>query len=154
MNHHSLARRIVVSVAMVLVVAFSALQFNQAQAQTEVVQPAVTIDQLAGTWFATLSGVTGCGTSTLVATFTLDATGNGTQTSSVEHTAGCGNINQSGQTVQVQILIKNGSGFIAFGCGPGCGFGFRFQLSRNLEMFNLGPQSVPGNYLAGVAVRR
>ncbi|MCU1301108.1 MAG: hypothetical protein JWQ87_1392 [Candidatus Sulfotelmatobacter sp.] len=154
MNRRSYATRIVASVAMVLVLALSALQLNQAQAQASAAQPSVTIAQLAGTWYATLSGVTGCGTTTLAITFKLDATGNGTQSSSTEHTAACGDINLAGQSAQVQTLNPNGSGFIAFGCGSGCGFGFNFQLSRNLQMFDLSPESVSGNYLAGVAVRR
>jgi hypothetical protein len=112
------------------------------------------IRELRGTWFATLSGVTGCGVSTLVTTFTLDASGNGTQVSSIEHTAACGDIDQSGLLAQVQAFHTDGSGFIAFGCGQGCGFGFTIQVSRNRDVFNLGPQSVPGNYLAGVAVRK
>src|SRR3954466_3353355 len=126
----------------------------QEEAATRPVVPTVTIRQLKGTWFATLSGVTGCGTTTYVATFTLDATGNGTQTSATEHTAGCGDIDQSGQSAQVQSLSSNGSGFVALGCGVGCGFGFNIQVSRDHNSFNMGPQPVTGNYLAGISLRR
>jgi hypothetical protein len=115
----------------------------------------ITVSQLAGTWVATFSGLTGCGDTTLTATFTLDSTGNGTQTSSTEHTAGCGDINLAGQTVQIQSLNSVGSGFIAFACGTGCGFGFNMQVLRpSLTGFNMGPQSVSGNFLAGVAFRQ
>jgi hypothetical protein len=124
-----------------------------AQRAAKVAAP-ISISQLQGTWTASLSGVTGCGTSTLQTTFTLDATGNGTQKSAVLHTAGCGDVNESGQPVQIQSLSSNGNGFIALGCGSGCGFGFDIQVSRNIQVFNMGAQTVPGNYLAGVAVRR
>ena len=127
------------------------------QAQQEVESPAATpiaIADMRGTWFATLSGLTGCGVTTLVTTFTLDEKGNGTQISAIEHTAGCGDLDQSGQIAQMQKLNSNGSGFIALGCGEGCGFGFHIQVSRSHNFFNMGPQPVPGNYLAGVAIRR
>jgi hypothetical protein len=107
-----------------------------------------------GTWTATLSGYTGCGETTLTTTFTLNRTGNGTQTSAVEHTLGCGDIDQTGQVAQIQVLNADGSGFIAFGCGAGCGFGFNIQVARNKQVFNLGPQLVTGNFLAGVAVHK
>jgi hypothetical protein len=114
----------------------------------------VTLKQMQGSWTAALSGVTGCGVSTLSMKFTLDAQGKGTQTSSTEHTAACGEIDHSGDFAEIQSLNPDGSGFIAFGCGVGCGFGFTIQVSHNKEIFNMAPESVPGNYLAGVAVRR
>ncbi len=138
-----------------LAVAVITLQLGTAQEQVKkTVVPTVTIKQLKGTWFATLSGVTGCGTTTYTATFTLDATGNGTQTSATEHTAGCGDIDQSGQSAQVQSLNSNGSGFVALGCGVGCGFGFNIQVSRDHNSFNMGAQPVTGNYLAGISLRQ
>jgi hypothetical protein len=122
-------------------------------AQSPAVAP-VTVAQMAGTWYATFSGLTGCGTTTLVTTFTLDSTGNGTQTSATQHTAGCGDIDLSGQTAQLQSLNSSGSGFLALGCGSGCGFGFTIQVPKAGPVaFNLGAQPVPGNYLAGVAFR-
>jgi len=122
-------------------------------AQSPTAKP-ITVSQLKGIWYATFSGVTGCGTTTLVTTFTLDATGNGTQTSATQHTVGCGDIDLSGQSAQIQSLNANGSGFLALGCGTGCGFGFTIQVPRNAPVaFNLGAQPVSGNYLAGVAFR-
>jgi hypothetical protein len=118
------------------------------------VKPNVTISQLKGPWTATLSGVTGCGVTTLTTTFFLDATGNGTQTAALQHTAGCGDIDLTGQFVQIQSLKANGNGFIALGCGDGCGFGFNIQVSHDLQVFNMGAQPVGGNFLAGVAVHR
>jgi hypothetical protein len=87
-------------------------------------------------------------------TFTLDATGNGTQTAAVEHTVGCGDIDQSGQAVNIHPLNPDGSGFIGFGCGPGCGFVFSIQVAKNQQVFNMGPELVSGNFLAGVAIRK
>jgi hypothetical protein len=139
----------------VLALAVFTLQFGVAQDEVKApILPTVSISQMQGTWVATLSGVTGCGTTTLQATFTLDATGKGTQTSATEHTAGCGDIIQTGQSAQIQSLGANGKGFIALGCGSGCGFGFNIQVNRDHNSFNMGAQAVPGNYLAGIAVRR
>lgn len=151
MNHHGQINFRIFAVVMALVL--TTVPFSAAQSPSA--PPPVTVGQFAGTWFVTLSGVTGCGTTTLTATFTLDSTGNGTQTSSLQHTVGCGDIDLSGQTVQIQSLNANGSGFIAFGCGTGCGFGFNFQVPRQTPIaMNLGPQPVPGNYLAGIAFKR
>jgi len=96
-----------------------------------------------------------CGTTTLETTFTLDATGNGTQISATQHTVGCGDIDLSGQTAQIQQFNADGSGFIALGCGSGCGFGFDIQVVKaGPQAFTMAPQAVPGNYLAGVALRK
>ena len=114
----------------------------------------VTLKDMQGSWTAALSGVTGCGVSTLAMEFTLDAQGKGTQTSSTEHTAACGELDHTGDSAEIQSLNPNGSGFIAFGCGVGCGFGFTIQGSHSRDIFNMAPQSVPGNYLAGVAIRK
>lgn len=147
--HH--AKQIGSLVATILGLAILAVPLG---AQSPAKAAPISISQLQGTWTASLSGVTGCGTSTLQTTFTLDATGNGTQKSAVLHTAGCGDVNESGLPAQIQSLNSNGNGFIALGCGTGCGFGFDIQVSRNIQVFNMGAQTVPGNYLAGVAVRR
>jgi hypothetical protein len=158
MNNRRTAKRIATLVALVLVTVFSAVQYSQAQAEEDGARSnraaPITVSQLQGTWTATLGGVNGCGTATLLITFTLDATGNGKQTSTQNHTAGCGNSKTSGLPVQIQSFHSNGSGFIAFGCGAGCGYGFYMQVSGNKQIFNMAPQSVPGNYLAGVAIRR
>ena len=136
-----------------LFVALLAVGFGVAQTAPDAPTP-ITIAQLKGTWTAALSGVTGCGVSTLTVTFTLDSTGNGTQLNTIGHTAACGDSVTSGQPVQIQSFNPDGSGFIAFGCGAGCGFGFNMQVNKAKQVFNLGPQSVPGNYLAGTAVKK
>lgn len=140
--------------AALLVVTFAAVMFSSAQDTPKTAAP-ITISQMKGTWTAALSGVTGCGTTTLETTFTLDATGNGTQISATQHTAGCGDINLSGQIAQIQQFNPDGSGFIALGCGSGCGFGFDIQVVKaGPQAFTMAPQTVPGNYLAGVALRK
>ncbi|HKS74881.1 MAG TPA: hypothetical protein VJQ82_16870 [Terriglobales bacterium] len=146
-------KRVAISGAALLVVAFAAVTFSAAQEKAN--QPTFSISQMKGTWVAALSGVTGCGTTTLETTFTLDANGNGTQISATQHTAGCGDIDLSGQTAQIQLFNADGSGFIALGCGSGCGFGFDIQVVKaGPQAFTMAPQTVPGNYLAGVALRK
>src|SRR5690348_13447566 len=140
--------------AALLVVTLAAVMFSAAQEPTNA-KPAFSISQMKGTWVAALSGVTGCGTTTLETTFTLDATGNGTQISATQHTVGCGDIDLSGQTAQIQLFNPDGSGFIALGCGTGCGFGFDIQVVKaGPQAFTMAPQTVGGNYLAGVALRK
>jgi hypothetical protein len=117
-------------------------------------QPPLVIGNLKGTWTVTLSGLTGCGASTLQTTFTLDGHGNGLQSAAIEHTAGCGDIDLTGQVAQVQTFQSDGSGFFALGCGSGCGFGFNIQVAKSKLVFNLGPQLVGGNFLAGVAIKK
>jgi hypothetical protein len=147
-------KRVAMVGAALLVVAFAAVTIGAAQEPTKA-KPAFSISQMKGTWTAALSGVTGCGTTTLETTFTLDATGNGTQISATQHTVGCGDIDLSGQTAQIQQFNSDGSGFIALGCGTGCGFGFDIQVVKaGPQAFTMAPQTVPGNYLAGVALRK
>ena len=148
------SKKVATGAAALLVITFASVMFSAAQEQQQVKAP-ITISQMKGTWVAALSGVTGCGTTTLETTFTLDATGNGTQISATQHTAGCGDIDLSGQTAQLQQLNADGSGFIALGCGSGCGFGFDIQVVKaGPQAFTMAPQTVPGNYLAGVALRK
>lgn len=148
------AKRFTTGAAALLVLMLAAVMFSAAQDKPNA-NPPLTISQMKGTWVAALSGVTGCGTTTLETTFTLDATGNGTQTSATQHTAGCGDIDLSGQTAQIQQFNADGSGFIALGCGSGCGFGFDIQVVKaGPQAFTMAPQAVPGNYLAGVALRK
>jgi hypothetical protein len=151
MTHNRSTRSIATLAVALLTLTLSAALST---AQDKAKPTTVTLAQMKGTWTATVSGYTGCGPSTLTTTFTLDAGGNGTQISAVEHTLGCGDIDQSGQVAQLQVLNADRSGFIAFGCGAGCGFGFNIQVAKNKQLFNLGPQSVGGNIMAGIAVRK
>ncbi len=148
------SKRVVSRAAALVVALFATVAFSGAQ-ESKVAPPTFSIGQMKGTWVAALSGVTGCGTTTLETTFTLDANGNGTQISATQHTVGCGDIDLSGQTAQIQQFNADGSGFLALGCGSGCGFGFDIQVVKaGPQAFTLAPQAVPGNYLAGVALRK
>ena len=147
-------KRFAIGGAALLAVAFAAVTFSAAQEKSKA-QPTFTLSQMKGTWTAALSGVTGCGTTTLETTFTLDANGNGTQIKATQHTVGCGDIDLSGLSAQIQQFNADGSGFIALGCGTGCGFGFDIQVVKaGPQAFTMAPQTVPGNYLAGVALRK
>jgi len=147
-------KKLATGAAALLVITFAAVMFSAAQDASPAKAP-ITISQMKGTWTAALSGVTGCGTTTLETTFTLDATGNGTQISATQHTVGCGDLNLSGLSAQIQQFNADGSGFIALGCGTGCGFGFDIQVVKaGPQAFTMAPQAVGGNYLAGVALRK
>ena len=148
------SKRAATGAAALIVITFASVMFSAAQEKPKTNAP-IAISQMKGTWVAALSGVTGCGTTTLETTFTLDATGNGTQISATQHTVGCGDIDLSGQTAQIQQFNPDGSGFIALGCGSGCGFGFDIQVVKaGPQAFTMAPQAVSGNYLAGVALRK
>jgi len=154
MKQSQRTKRAVMAALAIAVILCTASMFSAAEDGASV-RPAFNLGQLKGTWTASLSGVTGCGVTTLQTTFTLDATGNGTQTSATQHTVGCGDIDLSGQFVQIQQFNPDGSGFIALGCGSGCGFGFYIQVVKaGPQAFNLAPQAVPGNFLSGVALRK
>jgi len=116
--------------------------------------PALTLSSMRGSWTAALSGFHGCGEATEYWEFTLNELGQGTQSVHSSHTRGCGDSTASGYWVELQTLNPDGTGFIGFQCGDGCGFWFSIQVSRNREMFNMSAEHVGGNYLAGVAVRQ
>src|SRR5262249_32781181 len=71
-------------------------------------------DDLSGPWAITLIGDTGCGSSTMLATGTLDTTGNGTFQLK-GHSAGCGN-SVSTEHFQIISLNPNGSGTAGLTC--------------------------------------
>jgi hypothetical protein len=124
------------------------------QAQTDR-PPAAKISQLAGPWSVSLIGNTGCGWSSMLVTFTLDATGTGTATIQ-SHTSGCGDNTTTGVTFVVQTMSANGSGTANLSCGADCGWEFNIQVAPNREVFSLVdvyPEN-PGNYLSGMAVRQ
>jgi len=148
------SKKVAIAAVALLIITFASVMFSAAQESSNVKAP-ILISQMKGTWTAALSGVTGCGTTTLETTFTLDGTGNGTQVTATQHTVGCGDIDLSGQTAQIQQFNADGSGFIALGCGTGCGFGFDIQVVKaGPQAFTMAPQPVSGNYLAGVALRK
>lgn len=160
MTSHGSPRRIAVraSAVLSLVLAGGAAVVAQERSPERERRPAaaeaVSLAALKGEWMAALSGVTGCGVSTVRIDFTLESDGTGTQSFNLGHTAACGDNTTTGLPVEVQVLNPDGSGHIGFSCGDNCGFVFAMQVSRNKQMLNLVAESAAGNYLAGTAVRK
>jgi hypothetical protein len=118
-------------------------------------EPPITLAGLAGPWQMTLTGFTGCGTTTMLVTFTLDATGSG-PTTTTGHTSGCGDAVSSGNPFSIQSLNPNGSGKAGLSCGTACGWGFDIQVAKNGQIFNVvdvDPLN-PNNYLEGTAIHQ
>ena len=110
-------------------------------------------DDLSGPWAITLIGDTGCGSSTMLATGTLDTTGNGPVTLK-GHSAGCGN-SSSTEKFQILTLNPNGSGTASLTCGSGCGWVFTIQVAPDRAVFNLVDiTDVGNNRLQGTAVHQ
>jgi hypothetical protein len=119
-----------------------------------------TIQGLAGAWQATIFGNTGCGLTSYLVTFTLDSTGKATDAAITGHYTNGGNAGcvdggmSSGNSFTIDSLNTNGSGTAGLSCGPGCGWVFQIQVSRDSTQFNLvdvDPQN-PNNLIQGVAV--
>ena len=109
---------------------------------------------LAGPWQIALSGNTGCGLVSMLATVTLNSAGSGTGSL---HTHGqCGDSVVTGQTFTITSLGSNGSGTANLSCGVGCGWDFTIQVAPDRSTFNLVDVSSanPGNFVAGVAVHQ
>ncbi|MBV9103233.1 MAG: hypothetical protein JO060_06555 [Candidatus Eremiobacteraeota bacterium] len=125
---------------------------SAAPALANVVQPAITVSQLAGPWAVSLTGDTGCGITTAYFTVTLNSSGSGTA-NEVQHTSACGDLTGSAPFAIVS-LNANGSGTAHLSCGSGCGWDFNIQVSRNRQEFNLVDVTNPGNYFEGIAIRQ
>jgi hypothetical protein len=112
-------------------------------------------EDLAGSWAITLIGETGCGSTTMLAVGTLDATGKGLVTLN-GHSSGCGN-STSTEEFQIETLNANGSGTAGLTCNNrnGCGWTFRIQVSPERTVFNLVDiTDVGNNRLQGTAVHQ
>jgi PASTA domain len=111
----------------------------------------ITIDQMAGPWQIALIGNTGCGTSSMVFTATMNASGIATGTLSGSGTQCFPS--SSTQTFAITGLNSNGFGTARLSCGSGCGWNFLIQVSADKQMFNL-VDFVDGNanVLAGIGV--
>ncbi len=114
------------------------------------------VARLEGHWQATLiwSG-SGCGPMSGLVSFSLDRTGSTNGAVLITHGA-CGDNVLYGQSFTIGSLNPNGSGTAGLSCGPGCGWNFNIQVSRDGQVFNLvdvAPEN-PGNYVAGTAIRQ
>jgi hypothetical protein len=110
---------------------------------------------LSGPWAITLIGDTGCGSTTMLATGSLDGTGSGTVTLHA-HGAGCGNTTST-EKFQILTLNANGSGTAGLTCNnqSGCGWIFTIQVAPDRSVFNLVDiTDVGNNRLQGTAVHQ
>ncbi len=124
--------------------------------------PSITVQDLAGTWQATLIGNTGCGLTSMLVTFTLDSSGMATNASNTGHVLNGGNAGcldgatSTGNTFTITLLNPNGSGTAGLSCGAGCGWNFHIQVAPDKNIFNLVDVD-PANFnnlLQGVAIRQ
>lgn len=91
-----------------------------------------------GKWTAALVGNTGCGTESVLATFTLDANGIGAGTAAVRtHSTGCADKLVKRQDFSIDSLDANGSGTAHLTCGAGCGWAFNIQVAETGKIFIL-----------------
>jgi hypothetical protein len=114
----------------------------------------VSLTNLAGRWQMTLYGNTGCGLSSSVVTFTLNALGVATNATNTSHTAGCGDPTSTLNNFTVSSLSPNGSGVAGLSCGTSCGWTFNIQVSPDRSTFNVVDVSPsnPSNFLVGTAI--
>src|SRR5947209_593795 len=85
---------------------------------------------LAGSWqIALITTGGGCGNGTILATFTLNASGAATNGVEKSHSAGCSDGTVTGQTLTISALNTSGSGTAGMSCGANCGYTFAIQVS-------------------------
>lgn len=112
-------------------------------------------EDLSGPWAITLIGDTGCGSTTMLATGTLDNNGLGTVTLHM-HSSGCGNTTTT-EKFDISSMSSNGSGTAGLSCNnnSGCGWTFKIQVAPDRTVFNLVDiTDVGNNRLQGVAVHQ
>lgn len=112
-------------------------------------------EDLSGPWAVTLIGDTGCGSTTMLATGSLNTTGTGLVTLHM-HSAGCGNTTST-EKFESLTLNANGSGTAGLTCNnqTGCGWTFAIQVAPDRTVFNLVDiTNVGNNRLQGTAVHQ
>jgi hypothetical protein len=112
----------------------------------------IATSDLTGGWQVALYGVTGCGDSAVLATFTLPSSGTTTSANLSGNSSGCGSSSSGGNTFQIQSLNASGSGTAFLSCGSGCGWNFDIQVSPDRSTFSLVDVTNPQNFLAGAAI--
>lgn len=115
------------------------------------------VGELEGDWVATLSGNTGCGISSALVTFHLDAQGSGTGTARIKgHSTGCRDKITSGLDFNIVRLGPHGKGKAGLTCGAGCGWMFDIQVNRTNDIMALTDvePTNPNNTLTGMAIKQ
>jgi hypothetical protein len=148
MKNHRQPGRLAVLAVLLLVTVGSLVTLSAAQAKMS----PITIAQLAGPWQIALIGTTGCGSSSLLFTGTLNSSG--TAVGTLIGSSGCGLEGTSTQTLTIRSLGANGSGVANLTCGSNCGWDFFIQVSPNKQVFNLVDLDASNNYLGGTAVKQ
>jgi hypothetical protein len=116
---------------------------------------AIDKDDLTGPWAISLIGDTGCGSTTMLATGSLNATGQAT-VSVHGHSAGCGDTTST-EKFDIVSLNGNGSGTASLSCNnnTGCGWTFKIQVAPDRSVFSLVDITDGGNNrLQGVAIHQ
>jgi|SRR5438270_1284973 len=108
---------------------------------------------LNGPWQITLTGNTGCGLSSILATASLT---NGTGPATIQMHGQCGDSTTTGQTLTITSLSANGSGTAGLTCGSGCGWTMKVQVSPDRSTMNLADvePTNPNNFIAGMGVHQ
>jgi hypothetical protein len=97
------------------------------------------VSQLEGDWVATLGGSTGCGVTSMLVRFHLDASGSGAGTATVwMHSTGCKDSHMQGQDFGIVRMTGKGEGTAGLSCGTDCGWKLRFQVNRENDVMVLG----------------
>jgi hypothetical protein len=105
---------------------------------------------LMGRWRIALSGVTGCGNSSMYVIADIGSGGSGTAL--LETHGQCGDSTLKQQTFTVKSLSTKGAGTATLSCGSGCGWTFDIQVAPDRSKFTLVDITDGGNYLEGVGI--
>lgn len=135
------------ALAAVLCAAASGLPVAQAQAADSAL-----LAQMAGRWSVALVGNTSCGSTSMFATFTLNASGFGNNVSIKSNSTGCGLTVVANQPFKITNLNSRGTGKASMGCGVDCGFTFDIQVAAGGQLFALADVTDFNNNPTGTAV--
>jgi hypothetical protein len=147
--------KLVLLAAVCLVLIVSVVKHSTASIGT------ITKADLSGNWQMTLFGNTGCGLTSMLVTYTLNASGSATNASITSHvinpTLTCpdGAVS-NGNTFTINSVNPNGSGVAGLTCGASCGWTFNFQVSQDRATMNVVDIATfnPNNLLQGSAIHQ
>jgi hypothetical protein len=148
MNYHRKSTRIVLLATLCLVAVVTITKLSKASIGN------INKGDLSGPWQITLSGNTGCGLVSMLATATLNASGTGPATITTH--GQCGDSVTTGQSFTITSLNSNGSGTAGLTCGPSCGWTLTIQVSPERSTMNLADidKANVNNWIAGMAVHQ